>query len=301
MKAVSPKLILFALGTVCFALATLLQPRAAQWGGRAQSDNLVKVFLGEGRRLFANHFYTQADVVLHSGYYPSIFDQARRNMKSSALSGDSDADHDAHESPGETQASKENDKHDHESEHEKKMAFLQEPKDWIERFGRKFLITEHTHLSQDKESEILPWLRVSAELDPQRVETYTVAAYWLKRNGKLTEAEQFLREGLRNNPDSYEILFDLGRLYSENKHEIDRARNLWTLALARWNSREAGKTEQDLSAMEGIAVHLATLEADAGNHDRAISLFKLAMKASPHPEELQARIDELRKHTSPQP
>ena len=59
------------------------------------------------------------------------------------------------------------------------------------------MITEHTHLEGGNEREILPWLRLSAELDPQRVETYTVAAYWLRAVGKMVEAEHFLREGLR--------------------------------------------------------------------------------------------------------
>ena len=64
------------------------------------------------------------------------------------------------------------------------MNFLGPPRDWIERFGRHFIITEHTHLQGAKEREILPWLRISAELDPQKIETYTVAAYWLRDLGK---------------------------------------------------------------------------------------------------------------------
>jgi len=31
--------------------------------------------LGDGRRLFANHFFIMADVYFHSGYYPSVFDR----------------------------------------------------------------------------------------------------------------------------------------------------------------------------------------------------------------------------------
>jgi len=49
------------------------------------------------------------------------------------------------------------------------------------------------------------------------VDTYTVAAFWLRSKlGKVSEAEQFLREGLRANPDSDQILFALGQLYFEN-------------------------------------------------------------------------------------
>src|SRR5437588_5679833 len=115
-------------------------------------------------------------------------------------------------------------------EHERKMNFLGAPRDWIERFGRHFLITEHTHLEGGKEREILPWLKLSAELDPQRIDTYTVAAYWLTRLNKPDDAEKFLREGLRNNPNSYELLFELGRLDYDTYHNAARARNVWQAA-----------------------------------------------------------------------
>src|SRR5258708_32422791 len=49
------------------------------------------------------------------------------------------------------------------------------------------------------------------------------------------QAKAFLREGLRSNPNSYEILFELGRLYSENYHDTNRARDIWELAARRWN------------------------------------------------------------------
>src|SRR5712692_7946408 len=70
-------LILLLLASACFSLATLLQPRALAWSTRGDSDTVLKVLLGDGRRLFANHFFVKADVYFHSGYYPSIFDQAQ--------------------------------------------------------------------------------------------------------------------------------------------------------------------------------------------------------------------------------
>src|SRR5262245_16837682 len=178
MKRVSPILPLALLAVVCFSLATLLQPRATQWSRSAQSGSVLKVLLGDGRRLFANHFFKQADVAFHSGYYPSIFDQ-REKPKDSAMAAAQTG-------------------HDEEA-HEKEFEFLGQPRDWIEAFGRHFRVTEHTHLTGGKEREMLPWLRLSAELDPQQVQTYTVASYWLcTKLGKVNEAEQFLREGLRN-------------------------------------------------------------------------------------------------------
>src|ERR1039458_4441227 len=123
----------------------------------------------------------------------------------------------------------------HSPEDEIKEDFLGKPKDWIDRFGRHFRITEHTHLEHNNEREILPWLRLAAEMDPQKIETYTVGSFFMRQHlNRPREAEAFLREGLRNNPNSYEILFELGQLYDENDHDTDRARDVWQLALRRW-------------------------------------------------------------------
>jgi len=230
--------------------------------------------LGDGRRLFANPFFVQADVAFHSGYYPSIFDQARAPKNTSHLTA----------KEGESAA----------EEHEKQMSFLGPPRDWIERFGRHFIVTEHTHLQGKHESEILPWLKLSADLDPQKIETYTVAAYWLRDLGKIKEAERFLREGLLHNPESYDILLELGRLYYEDKHDSARARKMWELALRRWTEQEAAHKTPDLFKLGQIADHLAHLEEQEGNLARAIRLLELSKKASPNPQALQKQIDELK-------
>ena len=282
MKKLGPYLILLVLLAACFSLATLLQERSAGWSKRGQSDNILKVLLGDGRRLFANHFFVQADVSFHGGYYPSLFDQANRPKDTSHLTA----------KEGEPAA----------EEHEKQMNFLGPPRDWIERFGRHFIITAHTHLEGNKEREILPWLKLSAELDPQKVETYTVAAFWLRNMGKVKEAERFLREGFLNNPDSYEILLELGRLYYENNHDPARARKIWDLALRRWSEQAAANKDPDLLTLDQIAGNLARLEEAEGNFARAIQLLELCKKASPHPEALQKQIDELkRKLAAPPP
>ncbi len=270
-----PFLTLALLLAACFSLATILASRAPTWSKRAQTDNILKVLFGDGRRLFANHFFIQADVSFHSGYYPSIFDQARAPKDTRHLTA----------KEGEPAA----------EEHEKHMDFLGPPRDWIERFGRHFIVTEHKHLQGNNEREILPWLKISSELDPQKIETYTVAAYWLRDLGKIKEAESFLREGMRNNPDSYEILFELGNLYYRDYHDSARARNAWELGLRKWAEQEAAGKKPDPFRLDQLAVNLAHLEETAGNLIRAMQLLELAKKASPHPEALQQQIDELRK------
>jgi len=117
--------------------------------------------------------------------------------------------------------------------------FFGAPKDWIARFGGHFRVNQHTHLDQGAEAqEILPWLKLAADTNPQMIETYTVAAYWLRKNVRNPkEAEAFLREGLRNNPGNCEILFALGQIYNEDYHDTNRARNVWLAALQRWQAQ----------------------------------------------------------------
>ncbi len=274
----APALFLCLLCTTAFTLGAILQQRVYSWTGSGGGD-LMQVLLGNGRRVLADQFFTTADIYFHSGAYPSIFDRQYPSTNSARLA------RGVQETPEQEDA-----------EHDREIALLNRPIDWIERFGRNFQITKETHLSGGKEREILPWLKLSADLDPKRVDTYTVASYWLRVHlGKPKEAEEFLREGLLANPDSYEILLELGRLYFENYHDLARARNLWEAAYRRWNKREAGKPRPDLRALDQITVRLAWLEEEEGHYAQAIKWLKVALakKASPNPEGLEARLKEL--------
>ncbi len=284
VKTLRAALILLLLVTAAFSLATMLQPRATVWGRQQDSDNVLKALLGDTRRLFANQFFVKADITFHSGYYPSIFDQAQVPKDSRHMMSESEPGH-VHD---------EHCDHSPEDGHEAAMAFLGPPKDWIERFGRNFMVTRHTHLSNGRERELLPWLKLSAELDPQRIDTYTVSAYWLRKQlGKVKEAEDFLREGLWNNPSSYEILFELGRLFEEENNDVTRARNLWLQAVKKWRERESSLEKPNFLALEEIVTHLASLEQKQGNYSQAVLYWEMARKISPNPEEIEKRIAEL--------
>jgi tetratricopeptide (TPR) repeat protein len=287
MKRPAPWLSLLFLLTVCFTLATCVKLRSEKWTAREQSGDLLKVLLGDARRLFANQSFVEADVYFHSGYYPSFFDQAARAPV--------DARHMVEEH---------HDGHDAEEEaHERAMDFLGHSKDWIDQFGRHFYPSAHSHLEKPGETrEILPWLRLSAELDPQRVETYTVAAWFLRSHlGKVDEAEQFLREGLRANPASYEILFALGQLIDENRHDPVRARNLWEVALRRWQEQDQTADKPDLLVYQEIVVGLARVEEAQGNLAQALHYLEMLRKVSPQPEVVQQQIDELKQKIASPP
>jgi tetratricopeptide (TPR) repeat protein len=271
---ISPYLVLALLLAACFTLATGIEPRASAWSRHDRSNNVFSLLFGDGRRMFANEFFTMADVYFHSGYYPSIFDQREEGTKEIVAESHGHAD-----SPDD----------------EQKEDFLGKPKDWIDGFGRHFRITEHTHLEHSHEREILPWLRLAADMDPQMIQTYTVGAYFMCQHlDKPRDAEAFLREGLRNNPGNYEILFGLGRIYYDYYHDADRARNIWELALGCFLKQDSALQKENKIGFDEITVNLANLERNAGNYEDAIRWFQAAQKVSPNPDGIQVQIDELR-------
>jgi tetratricopeptide (TPR) repeat protein len=313
-----PCFFLVLLAVAGFSLATVLEPALEASLGRRESASLLQTALGDGRKLFAHHFFTKADVYFHNGYYPTIYDQAEDFHRGhNPMAGREGGDENGHpEAAGQDghEAHKEHEEHEREN-------FLGQPKDWIDAFSRHFYPSHHTHLgdcddascpehghgtahgehaASGDEKEILPWLRLSAELDPQRVETYVVASYWLRSKlGKVEEAERFLREGLQANPGSPDILFELGRIYYDDRHDAGRARNVWELALRYWRQRQAGQAEPDQALGASILNQLALLEREQNNYPRAIEHYTALREISPNTASIQAWIDYLKTNGPP--
>jgi tetratricopeptide (TPR) repeat protein len=277
-------LLLLALLIFCFGVAADLAPRfAALESSRHQSSNFFNLLLGDSSRMFANSFYKKADAYYHSGFYPTIYDN-NAAFKTPHIAEDTGA------------VASEN--------HGEETGFMGPPRDWIDAFGRHFIPNRHTHLDEGGPSgeahtpkeveEILPWLMLSAKLDPDNVLTYTVTAYWLERLRQYQQAEKVLREGLRNNPQSYDILYALGRLYDEDLHDSDHARNVWQLAARYWQKLPPEDQKNNRLIFEQITTHLGLLEENAGHWPQAIKWFQAAQKVSLTPGSLQKRIDEVK-------
>lgn len=303
------------LATVAVSLSTSIEPWFQNWqGNRTKSANALQIAFGDGRRLFANHFFLKADAYFHNGYYPSIYDR-RPNPEQAHMV-------EAMQQPN--------------GEHKEEDGYLTEPKDWLDRFSRNLYPSRHTHLSgsafsdgvyrasgENKtekhvhgencnhdhgdhddddsaptgggEQEILPWLRLSAELDPERAQTYVLASYWLRTKlGKDKDAEQFLREGLQAIPGDCEILLELGRVYYENRKDANRARNVLELAYKNWRKREADKAEPDLFLGAQILNLLALLEREQNNPARAIEHYTALLEFTSHKDVIQSWIEVLR-------
>jgi len=301
----APHCTLGLLAAGCFTLASWVAPRFDQVDRRHDSSPLART-LGESRRLFANHFFTRSDVYFHSGYYPSIFEQAGKKKENHlAETVSAPAKDPAHGQPGHVHGEHED---EHEPAHgepghvcnghdEEEHDFLGKPRDWMDAFSRNFFVSKHTHLTEkgtNAPKEILPWLKLSAQLDPHLIESYTVGAFWLRQLNKDAEAEQFLREGLRQNPASYQIMIELGRCYFDGGDNV-RARNVLEMAMQRWREQENPKPheQRDLFSVEQIVGYLARVEDRAGRREQTLHWLGLLKKVSPHPEEIDKRIAEV--------
>ena len=281
------RLTLILLFVICFSLAAWLEPRHAEaLNATGPSGSVLASLLGDGRKWAADYFAVQADVYFHSGYYPSVFDQARAQEEQ-----ESDISHP--EEKGE--------------EKQEEKGFMGEPLDWIDRFSRNFHPSRHTHLHGDTVAEMLPWLKLSAELDPQRVQSYIVTSYWLREGlGKSADAEDFIRDGLKSNPHSPDLLFALGQIYLEDHKDYPRAKNIFLAAKKEWHKRDDskpavsknGEETKDFLLLDRILSGLVKEEQSVGNSEQALRYLEELKPDSGDPDAVQKRIDELQSRIS---
>ena len=121
------RLCLPLLLVVCFCLSTDLGLWFQTWRATVASGDVLAVALGEARRMFATHFFVKADAYFHSGFYPGIFDN-RQSFQTPHIAEDS----------GAMEGKNTGDE----------LSFLGPPRNWIDRFGRQFYPSIHTHLTR---------------------------------------------------------------------------------------------------------------------------------------------------------
>jgi tetratricopeptide (TPR) repeat protein len=263
MEAARHYLLLLLALTLNFCIALVLERRLVQQSGEGREKTMLERIMGESRALFANHFMAIADAYLLSGYYPSIFDQANMAKSRSAPGGSSTA--------------------------------LIPARDPLEKFGRYFRPNEIRIVGNEDAQETLPWIYIASRLNPREESIYTLGGYWLRtRLKRYEEARQFIREGLRENPRSYRLLFELGRTYFDEDKNSDGVRNIWTRSLGLWEEQEGTKQEPALEDHQLIVGHLARLEERTGNSDAAIRYLERMKTFAQDKSSIEAQIAALR-------
>ena len=271
------RLVMVLLFVCCMTLATVLDPSFQRLHNRENASASVLVALmGDSRRLFAHEFFAKADAYFHSGFYPTIFDTQPPGSES-------DLKEESHAKPAGA------------APHEEEHSFLGAPKDCFDRFGRHFYPTVHTHLHGGNEREMLPWLKLSADLDPHEIDTYLTASYWLRTSlNKPAEAEQFLRQGLRANPDSFALLLELGRIYLDNRKNPRVARNIFLQARQKWRQQDTAGDKPDPHAYEEILGEMVRADRAQGDVKAQIADLEDLINVARGKEVLQRQLDDLK-------
>jgi tetratricopeptide (TPR) repeat protein len=264
-------------------LALAIAPTLLEWSSRRQPVPAGVVETTRG--LLGWYCLQKADDYFHSGALGTAFDRVNEAERTQALAaaGDVNAlldDHWISIAP-----------------------HLGPPLDWLDDFSRHFYPTRHTHLNdggasgrgQNLVHEILPWFWFAAAVNPHEIEAYLEAAYWLRRDGRhLVEAEAFLRRGLRANPRSYEISFELGRIFEEDRDAPPVARIYWESALCQWDQCNAGRKMPDTYLLRCITGRLARLEERQGNYEQALRHGARLKPFSATPAKIESWMQQLR-------
>ncbi|MGD2279320.1 MAG: hypothetical protein PVH45_04415, partial [Candidatus Omnitrophota bacterium] len=149
-------------------------------------------------------------------------------------------------------------------------------------------VTEHVHLHDEDEKEIVPWLYYSAKIDPHNILAYTLTSYWLaNRFGKVDEALSLLREGMQNNPGSWEISAELGRLYFEFPKDYETSLRYYLRAWALMKDKPHDKIEERF-----VLSYIALNHEELGQKDKALSVYRQLNDV--FPGAYNKKIEELR-------
>ncbi|MBM3847960.1 MAG: tetratricopeptide repeat protein [Verrucomicrobia bacterium] len=301
----STPLLTCLLAVISFCLALEMHPgRHALQGMRPDADDPLARVLGEGRKLFANHVFLKADVYFHNGYYPTIFDNRSAHQTPHLA-----------EDAGLREGKNEGDEE----------SFLGPPANWIDAHGRRHFPSRHTHLGEeihtheehshdhdhdhahghehghgDESSdtgsirEVLPWLKASSRLDPGLIESYTVAAFWLRKAGKHAEAADFVQQGLKANPGHPELLFELGHCRLEAGN-VEKARSIWEGAWKQWKRIELAKKQEDQDRFlaQQILLHLAMAESRMQAPTQCLEWLNVLLPYAASPDAIRERIKEV--------
>lgn len=113
--------------------------------------------------------------------------------------------------------------------------------------------------------KIAPLIRIITWLDPHFIEAYSSGAWQLAWNSEdwrlIPSAVEFLNEGIKNNPDKYELYADLGWLYYDKVKDYDKA--------IEWYKRATA-----LPSPPPVKRMLAHSYERAGKIDEAIKIWK---------------------------
>ncbi|MCK5451663.1 MAG: hypothetical protein KAI70_07855 [Candidatus Omnitrophica bacterium] len=249
-----------ALTFVCLAAIVLMSMKIDLYNcvyAEAQPVNDVPVFLrflGEGRSIISSMSILQADLYWHGGV--GHFFEEHQGVGVAGVGED-------------CEACKHSDKHSRPEVSPFNILF---------RISQEIDVTEHIHLQDSQIKEIVPWLYYAAEIDPGNIQAYTLTGFYLAdRLGKVSQGIAFLKEGLRKNPDSWEINAEIGRIYFQRLKDHEQAVRFLSEA---WNLMQ--KVPHDKFQERFVLSFLVYSYEGMGQEKKALPFYEYLNKLFPN-------------------
>lgn len=235
-------ILVFALQIDVYNKSFLIQNKAID----TNTDLLYKVF-GELSNYLSYLSYMKADNYFHGGVYLADKDECLDKI--------SDAEH----------------AHAHEHEHAERV--MSSTGNLLLDIHNNITISEHKHLKGVESKEIIPWLYYSVKLNPHNQMAYSVAGYWLAvKMNDFNAGALILNEGLRNNPESWQIYSTLGQIYFEVKKDYQKASEYFESAVLYNRSTASRSDDMDIYNKRVVFGFLINCYSKLGMKDKAEAL-----------------------------
>ena len=128
-----------------------------------------------------------------------------------------------------------------------------------------------------EEKELVPLYRITTWLDPHFVYAYYVGSFILYVNNKGGEAIDFAEEGVRANPDSTILNFNLGQLYLIVRSDLQQSEYLLQKALL---------LSEDEADRYNILTTLLVVYEKLGDEEKYAQTYNELRNYPVHPREL---------------
>jgi tetratricopeptide (TPR) repeat protein len=148
------------------------------------------------------------------------------------------------------------------------------------------------HLAGHDVRDIMPWLRLATQIEPQNVEAYLVTAFWLGRMGERRAARGVLAEARRNNPFAEEIALEEGRLFLKEQ-DYGRAYASFSRCLALLD--RAGVTNDEARYDQRAALlYKAAIEEMRHDTTSVVRTYARLLDLNPADPNIRARCERMR-------
>lgn len=269
MKSVIGLISIFLIIFLAASVDSYNQAFFARQGMSGLNRDIFYKTLGEFKDTVSDISYIKADVYYHGGVYDLDEDEESHGII---------ADEMAHEKEPAPLPEK------------KRLAATVKPSlNILPDIAEATEMTEHKHLSGNEEKEVIPWIYYAVRLNPHNKVAYAVGGFWLAvKLKKVDKAIEFLKEGLSNNADSYEICATLGQIYLLKKKDYKSALIYLGKAKKLVDSQETDRFDK-----RGVYSLLAETYIKSGDKAKAVELYKEELKLFPDSKIVKEKLKKL--------